>query len=241
MTLSKGSSITLDWQPMGGTVSSNQWIPQSRVDCNISFIVLSLCHVVRDPMSVDQISCRPLNYGAEILWTDKANPHLKCLLIPASQGELLLLLAEQKGLRVVSWSPSSWWVSLKVMPYQNLALVSIAGGLGCLALAGARTASVSRGHAGPEHSLHPCYWDFSVYVTIMPALEWLITEASWWQLAMPFCIFHCSVLLLQRMMKESRMLSKGHIYTWYKDLHTWANSYRPTHRNLPQMPLSPVC
>lgn len=101
MTLSKGSSITLDWQPMGGAVSSNQWIPQSRVDCNISFIVLSLCHVVRDPMSVDQISCRPLNYGAEILWTDKANPHLKCLLIPASQGELLLLLAEQKGLRVV--------------------------------------------------------------------------------------------------------------------------------------------
>lgn len=91
---------------MGGTVRSNQWIPWSCGNYHISLVVkwsiLNLCSVVQDPISVDQILCKPLNCGAEILWIEKANPHLECLLIPASQGELLLLLAEQKELRVVT-------------------------------------------------------------------------------------------------------------------------------------------
>lgn len=42
-------------------------------------------------------------------------------------------------------------------------------------------------------NLHPCHQDYSVDMPVIPALEWLMREAVWHQLAKSFCLLDCEV------------------------------------------------
>lgn len=132
VTLSKGASIILlDWRLMGGVVCDQTSGSHSHVGyllyCQwMGGGLLILFKVVQDSMSADQILCKSLNCGIfwdPVDWRDKPIPRIS---VNSSQDGFMLL-AEWKEFRVVSLSPISWLVLLKVMPYQDLALFSIAG------------------------------------------------------------------------------------------------------------------